>query len=155
MSHVSYVEIEIDNLKALQSAAEKLGLEFIENQKSFRWYGRWVNDYHNSDAAYQHGISPDDYGKCEHAMRVKGDVGGYEIGVIRKSNGKYGVIWDHWGSKGKKITDCIGGSGENLKKHYASETTKSLARRKGFNVQEQTLENGGIRLRIRKGTGGW
>ena len=50
MSHISKIEIQIQSLNALREACKRLGLEFIENQKEFRWYS---------------GMSP-----CDHAIRI-------------------------------------------------------------------------------------
>ncbi len=45
MSHVATIEIQIKDLAALKQAAKDLGLEFRENQKTYRWYGYSVGDY--------------------------------------------------------------------------------------------------------------
>ena len=80
MSHVSSVRIEIRSLEALRLACRRLGLQLNEGQKTHKWYGRWVGDYHGADAAFHHGIKPEDYGKCEHAISIPGDDEAYEIG---------------------------------------------------------------------------
>src|SRR6266576_2837582 len=96
MSHAATVEIELKDLESLAKAAEQLGLEFRQGQKTYKWYGRWVDDYHGEDAAYKNGIKPEEYGKCEHALRVKGNDSAYEVGVVKKPNGTWGLIWDFY-----------------------------------------------------------
>ena len=44
MSHVSKIELVIHSLDDLKDACQKLGFQFMENQKSYKWYGRWVGD---------------------------------------------------------------------------------------------------------------
>lgn len=73
MSHVVTVDVRVRNLKALAAACERLGLELLRDKKTFRWFGKWVNDYHDANAAVNNGINPKDFGKCEHAIAVKGN----------------------------------------------------------------------------------
>jgi hypothetical protein len=49
MSHIATVEVQIKDLDCLAKAAERCGLEFKKDQKNFRWYGRWMNDYDEDD----------------------------------------------------------------------------------------------------------
>ena len=92
MSHVATVEIEIEDLSVLEEVCNENGWNFRKNQKTYKWYGKWVNDYHGDNAAYKHGINPKDYGKCEHAINVK--PGAYEIGVVKNDKSKHVLIWD-------------------------------------------------------------
>lgn len=74
MSHVSTIETVIQDLDALEQACKALGtVELVRGQTTWKWFGQFVNDYHGADAAYKHGIEPKDYGKCLHAIRVKGN----------------------------------------------------------------------------------
>jgi len=110
MSHVVHVEIIIKCLNALIVACERLGLKFNFNQKKFNWYGRWVQDYNQQDAAYRAGIKPEDYGKCEHAISIPDDPNAYEIGVVNHPEGEgFMLVYDFWGPEGKKIKDRVGG----------------------------------------------
>ena len=65
MSHISKIELEITDPETLKLACERLGLNFIENQTIYKWYGTWVGD-----TPLPEGISIDDLGKCHHAIRV-------------------------------------------------------------------------------------
>ena len=69
MSHISKIELVIQSLADLKEACRQLGFEFIENQKTFKWYGRWVGD-----TPIPEGINIEDIGKCDHAIKVSGCV---------------------------------------------------------------------------------
>lgn len=150
MSHVSCIDVVIKDLDSLQSTAKELGLEFIENQKTYMWFGKWVKDYHSADAAYKHGIDPNNYGKCEHVLKIKGDNTAYEIGVVKKADGTYSLIWDFWGPQGDKLRKIIGNKGEKLLQGYSKEVAVKQLAKKGFKVQKvEKLENGKLKVVLR------
>jgi len=134
MSHVAKCELEVKDIDALKRACEKLGLEFCEAQKTWAWYGRWVNDYHAADAAYHHGIKPEQYGKCEHAIRVPDCE--YEISLVRDDRGRLVPIYDFYGP-GQRIRKLLGSGCERLRQQYGAEVTKKTMRRRGWRVSEQ------------------
>ena len=149
MSHVSYVELEVNDLDALAKAAEACGLEFVPNQTSIRWYGRWVRDYHGDDAAYKHGVDPGQYGRCTHALRIPGDDTAYEVGILDNGDGTFKIYYDHWGP-GKAITDKIGQGGQKLKQQYVKVKTIEVLKRKGFQLkQEEDLASGSLKLTLK------
>jgi hypothetical protein len=135
MSHVTAIDLEIKDIQALKLACEELGLNFKENQKTYRWYGKWVNDYRSGDAAFNHGIKPEDYGKGEHAVEVPGSK--YDIGVHRSGEG-YKLAFDFWGT-GKAIQEKVGKGGEKIKQLYAVHAATLAAKRKGWIVQRKTV----------------
>lgn len=120
MSHISKIEIEINDLNALKKACQVMGLEFAENQKSFTWYS---------------GKNP-----CSHAIKVPG--ANYEVGIIQNNN-KYELQWDNWSSGG--LVSVLGDNACHLKKHYSLERVKNEARKKRYQVKEQNI-TGGTRL---------
>jgi hypothetical protein len=138
MSHVATVELEVKDLDALAKACEPLGLEFRLNQKTFRWYGRWVNDYSKADAAYKHGIKPEDYGKCLHAIAVKGNDKAYEVGIIQKPDGTFGLVWDFY-EGGYGLMELVGKDCGKLAQEYAAQVAMKQARKQGFQVK-RTLD---------------
>src|SRR5262245_61069914 len=111
MSHVSVGAAVINDneleLEALALACKEVGLVFCRGVKEYKWYGRWVRDYHADDAAYRHGVRPEDYGKCEHMIRLSQtmhdeevyarnpDARPYEIGLVRTGDGKFQLVLDH------------------------------------------------------------
>lgn len=123
MSHVTEIKTEIKDLDALATAAEKLGMEFVRDQKSYRWYGQYVGD-----APLPEGMTEADLGKCEHALRVKEKPGAYEVGVIKAKNGKgYTLLFDYW-DEGKGLMNHIGDNAGKLTQRYAAEAAIKQAR---------------------------
>ena len=148
MSHVANVEIVVNDLEALKLAAADCGLIFKENQKTFRWYGRFINDYSKSDAAYKHGIKPEDYGKCLHAISIPGNAHAYEVGVVANPNGNGCVlIWDFYAG-GNGLQQHLGGPNDcdKLMNAYSKHVVIKQAQIQGFQVQETEGEDGEITL---------
>lgn len=116
MSHLSKIEIQINDLQALKQACQVMGLQFKENQRTFKWYN---------------GTSP-----CTHVIKVPGAL--YEIGVIK--NGElYELQCDFWSTGGLNV---LGQNGNLLKKHYSLERVKNEARKKRYRIQEKPIQNG-------------
>lgn len=114
MSHVVATTTEIPDaqLDTLITACKQLGLEFMKDQTTYKWFGAWVNDYDAEDAAYKNGIKPEDYGKCVHAIKVPG--ASYEIGVYRHpETGNLRLIYDFFGD-GRNIMEKVGKNCEKL-----------------------------------------
>jgi hypothetical protein len=140
VSHVAKIDLKILNLDALKTAADSLGLEFVEGQTSYRWYGHHVGDYPMPE-----GMSLADLGTCDHAMRIPGNPSAYEIGVKKMADGSYTLLWDFW-QGGYGLQDAIGKDGVKLKDGYALQAALNHYRRNGFRVSQST-ENGKIVLR--------
>jgi hypothetical protein len=142
MSHVACIDIEITDLEALESACERLGWKLVKEAKTFKWFGKWVDDYHSQDAAYHHGINPEDYGKCAHKIKVPGC--GYEIGLLEQEDGSFKAIFDFYD---KKLEQAVGGKTcSKLKQLYGVEKTKKECIKKGFKVKEKKLKDGKLQL---------
>lgn len=138
MSHISKIELEIRDLRDLKEACRMLGFEFMENQKTYEWYGSWVGDTPMPD-----GIRQEDLGKCDHTIRIDGCK--YEIGVVRNGD-QYTLLWDYWQSGG--LQKRIGVNGGTLKQAYTLARVRNEARRKGYSVLERKTETG-VRVHIR------
>ena len=149
MSHVANVEVEVQDLDVLKRACDTLGLEFREGQKTWKWYGKFMNDYHGKDAAITQGFDPKQFGKGEHAIRVPGSD--YEIGVIKNKTGNgYHLMFDFYGS-GRNIVKQLGGTSlPKLKAEYSATVSARQLRRKGFRVTRTVLTNGSIKLKAIK-----
>ena len=122
MSHLSRIELEIKDLEDLKRACHRLGIEFLENQKTFRWYG---------------GIK-----ECESAIRVLGAT--YEIGIVREGNA-YRLLWDDYAKGGLEAR--LGKKAGLLRQAYAVERTRREAVLRGYRLQESKVEKG-IRLQL-------
>jgi len=138
MSHVARIELEINDLETLKSACSRLGLKFIENQKTYKWYGTLVGD-----SPLPEGITVSDLGKCDHAIRVPGAQ--YEIGVVKKES-RLILLWDFWHRGG--LEEKLGKNAGKLKQAYTAERVRKEARQKGYKVLEQKT-NKGLRLVLR------
>ena len=107
MSHVSNLALEIHDLDVLKTACEDNGLTFVEGQRTYKWFGRFLNDSDVGRSTVDSGFNPEDFGKCEHAIRVPGSQ--YEIGVVKNPSGDgYRLIYDEWGTGGEQIAKKCG-----------------------------------------------
>lgn len=138
MSHITPIDLEIKNLDALKLTCKRLGVEWMEDQETYKWYGRFVGDY-----PLPQGVKIEDLGKCDHAIRVPG--ASYEIGVLDR-DGKITLMWDFWGAGG--LEKVLGPGGAKLKQMYAIEEAKLEAERRGYFCLEEVKENGDIELTI-------
>lgn len=130
MSHISRIELEIKDLSSLKEACKRLGFEFCDNQQSYQWYGRWIGDSPLPD-----GITEDQLGKCDHAIKVPGAQ--YEVGVVRKGK-SYILLYDDWIKGGLKKK--IGVNAGLLKQAYTIETLRKEARRKNYRFHETKMK---------------
>jgi hypothetical protein len=122
MSHISKIELEVNDLAVLSQACTRLGLTLIRGQKEFKWYGKNA--------------------PCEHAIKVP--EANYEIGVVKEKH-RYELNCDYYD---RGIEKVIGRQGGLLKQAYAVAKTKIEARKKGHCVLEKRTDTG-IRLHIR------
>jgi hypothetical protein len=134
MSHVSAVKLIIKDLEALKQACNNLGFDFIENQKTYKWFGSWVGDYPMPE-----GFEEKDLGKCDHAIRVPGCS--YEVGVVKRGD-HYVLAYDFW--RGGGLEKAIGVDGGPIRQAYAVESVKNIVKSKrNYRLdRELNLENG-------------
>jgi hypothetical protein len=125
MSHIQTIEIEITDITALKSACKRLGLEWKQDQKTFKWWGK-------------------EDSKCDHAISVPGAT--YEIGVLKNVGMKgFTLQVDYYDGK---VTEKIGQLGGLFKQAYALEKAKLEAIKKGYSVREHRINDKQIELRI-------
>ena len=134
MSHVAKIELEIKSLEALIQACRRLGFEFVRDQKTYQWYGRWMGDY-----PLPEGITTDQLGACDHAIKVPGCT--YEIGVVKR-NSSYTLLWDSWETA---LRLKIGLDAGVLRQAYTVEAVRQDAKLKGYRVIEKKTDKA-IRL---------
>ena len=146
MSHVVKVSLEVKSLDALKEACKAMGLEFRENQKTYRWFGRFMGDY-----PLMEGFKAEDLGHCEHAIGIPGSNIAYEVGVVRRRDGRpgYELTWDFW-EGGYGLRDKIGAQGEKLKQQYATAVSRRTLVQQGYRVQKQVTADGRIVLSATK-----
>jgi hypothetical protein len=134
MSHIAKIELEIKSLDALIKACQRLGFEFVRDQKKYTWYGRWVGDY-----PLPEGIAKDQLGTCDHAIKIPGCT--YEIGVVKR-NSSYTLLWYSWESA---LRLKIGQDAGVIKQAYTVEAVRQDALLKGYRVTEKKTDKA-IRL---------
>lgn len=139
MSHIAKIELQIKDLDTLRAACEQMSLQFMPDQRFYKWYGRAVADY-----PIPEGFSAADMGKCDHAIRVPG--ASYEIGVVHR-NGNYLLLWDFYSEGG--LERVLGKGAGRLKQAYSVERVRREAKLKGYHVQERKTEQG-IRMVLTK-----
>jgi hypothetical protein len=137
MSHITTIDLQVKDLDSMVKACERLGLELVMGQKQFKWYGRFMGD-----TKAPQGLDPKDYGKCEHAIRVKG--GGpqtYEIGLVKRADGKgYTLAYDYW-QGGFGLSEKIeydaskSHTAAKLRDWYAAEVARKQMSKQGFMVK--------------------
>lgn len=153
MSHITDIKLRITNLDALAAACEALGLELMRGQRAFAWWGTFVGDSRSYGE-----MTPDKMGKCDHAIRIKGDRpengsgGPWEIGVMRSGDG-FSLFYDTYGSAGRRLSDRVGQGATLLRQEYAAAVSMQQAQpltRKGFVASREKLPNGMLRIALRR-----
>ena len=139
MSHITSIDIIITDLTALKEAVTELGAQWVEDKRTYEWFGRSVGDY-----PIPEGMAVNELGKCDHVIRLPGCQ--YEIGVVRKGTG-YTLAYDFWGP-GAKLKQHFGDGLTKIKQLYAVEKAATAARAKGYLVTRRAVANGAIKLVI-------
>lgn len=144
MSHVIDMNLPINDLQLLFEAATELGLE-VRDKRTFKWYGTHVGGY-----PLPTGFKKEDMGRCQYALGVKGKPDAYEVGVVKRRDGKpgYTMLWDFWGG-GYGLQDAIGEDGNRLKQRYSVKVAIKEARRNGYRVTTEEMEDGSVRVKVR------
>lgn len=145
MSHVAEVDLEIKDLDSLEKACKELGLELVRGKTTYKWYGKHMGDY-----PLPKGFSKEDLGKCDHAIRIPGNSKSYEIGIVKRRDGRPGFtpLWDFW-QGGFGLKDKIGKEGEKLVQEYATQVSIKQVKKKGFTVTRKMVD-GNVILNARR-----
>lgn len=142
MSHVETIKQQFIDLGILKEACKVLGLEFYENQSTYRWFGRFVGD-----APLPEGFTKEELGHCLHAIGIKDNDYAYQIGVVKsKTDDGYVLLYDNW-REGKGLEQVIGKKANRLAQEYSIQACIADFRRKGRRVIREEKENGHVRLR--------
>jgi hypothetical protein len=157
--HVVSLEIELNDIAAVDAACTRLGWRLNRNQKTYNWVGRWYDDspvprhLFTTEEEYQRVCNmtsqqrkahmPTILGKCDHAIQIPGARG--EIGIIER-DGKLLPIWDYYTCG---LGDVRAENGMNgFVQAYAAERAKLEASLRGNFCTEQQEQDGTILLRI-------
>jgi len=108
MSHITTINVKVKDLNILEQAANKLGLELVRGQKTFKYYNGRT-------------------GSCEHVLRVKNNRNAYEIGLVKDKDGvSYNFDTDFF-SGGYGLVDVVGQNCEKIINGYAVGVAKKSA----------------------------
>ena len=132
MSHISTVEIRVDDLEALADAAEHLSLELRLEQRTF--------------VTYAGNRTP-----CEAAITNPANVNSYEVGVVKEGTG-YRLAYDDWAG-GKGMIAKTGAKCEKILVEYGVAKPRRLAKKKGWAYREERAKNGGVQCYVTPPTG--
>lgn len=138
MSHVSHIQLKIYDLSAIKRACNRMGFQFMENRKTYIWYGKLVEP---EKYPLPLGITEAELGHCDHAIKIPGAK--YEIGIVKRNN-SYMLLCDFWDTK---LKNAIGENGGLLKQAYGVEVIKEAVRKKHYSYNEKQV-NSGIELTI-------
>lgn len=145
MSHMTQLELKIDDLDALAAACTQLGLELRRGQTRFAWYGQFLGD---SIGLRDLGISEADYNKCAHAIGRVGLLGKstneggdeYEIGVIALPEGGYTLRFDYWGPGQKLAQLCGGNQLAKLDEEYTAALCENQFAIDGYETRREVVD---------------
>lgn len=141
MSHVAECKLEVKDLSALAEAAEALGFEFREDQLTYKWYGKFLDDWSDATrAAALRGRDPSTFGKCVHALRLKNDPRGYEIGVVQNTDGTYSLLYDAWGGGGRNIEETAGIDLVRMTEEYGAVVATRQLTSQGYEVTKSYVD---------------
>lgn len=150
MSHVTSVKVKVRDLTALKQAVQRMGGIFVQDQKTYSWWGQSVGD-----TPLPEGFTLEMLGKCQHAIRVPG--GNYEIGVVKMPAGHYELAYDSYNcgmgpngipADGEKLHQKFGTGLKGLIQMYGVVAATLKAKAQGWVVSETKLSNGSIRLQM-------
>lgn len=132
MSHVTTVDLHITDLAALAAAAKILGME-LSKAETYKWFGSHVGDFPLPD-----GFTAQDIGQCEYKLTIKDNDKAYEVGVVKRRDGKpgYTLLWDFW-QGGYGLQDVVGKDAQNLKQEYGIASAMREMARKGFRTERR------------------
>lgn len=159
MSHIAEVTLEVKDLEALAAAAKRIGMELVPSPTYKCWYTHMASQPEfraevmarmGTDAAglMPTGYRADEIGKCEYAIRIPGNKDAYEVGIVRRRDGRpgYALLCDPEG----ELAERLGYQSCNLKREYAVVVATRQAMRQGFQVRELRAPNGSIQLQMMK-----
>jgi hypothetical protein len=137
MSHITSVEIELKDLEAVKALCQERGWQFMQGQKTYRWFGEFVGD-----SPMPKGMTKADLGKCDHAIKVPG--ASCEIGLRSTGKGSYKLAFDGWGAGG--LVPVIGLNGGLFLQGYGICKAEREAKKRGLHVQRVNGKAGAVKL---------
>lgn len=142
MSHISSIKLEINDLNVLKKACKKLGFKFEENQKTYKWYGKYMYD-----SPLPEGRTIEQLGTCDHAIIVP--EAKYDVGIVKSKNGKsYFIEYDFWWQG--QLEKYIGKNAARIKQRYVAEKLKAgLIYEKCTITEKEIVKNDSLKYQLR------
>ena len=131
MSHFTKCDLKITNLVALKRALADLGHTFTEAQNEQQvvvrgWKGAKMN------------------------AEISIDMGKYDIGVVKNTDGTYEMVADWWGietTRGTQESEFV----EEVNQRYAYQRVLMACEEQGYSLEEtKNEESGAIALTMKK-----
>ena len=117
MSHISKMELKINDLQSLIAATKAIGMQFNEGQTKHQyWNGKMSS--------------------CDHAISAPGSK--HEIGVVREKDGTYGLNWD---ASYNDLAKVVGVGASKLKQEYGFAVAAKAAKRDGWRPVNKRYED--------------
>jgi hypothetical protein len=94
------------------------------------------------------GFTAADLGHCDHKLKLKNNPDAYEVGVVRRRDGKpgYELLFDFYG-QGAPLLNALGGKeGGKLKAEYSAAVVTRHYQSEGFTVKRTLGADGKIIL---------
>jgi hypothetical protein len=139
MSHTVSLDLQVKSLDSLTAACRILGLTFDRNRSSWRWYGRFLSDYNGNDAAFKHGVKPEEYGTADAGV-ITCPGAGYDVGVYKVGN-TYRLVYDNWHG-GMGLDEKLGVGLTRLKAQYGIEVAKRILSKQGYRCKPRIDKHG-------------
>ncbi len=151
MSHVAAATgFCVTDLDCLEAAAVEVGFTLKRGKRTHRWFGKWLNDWHDSTrAAALQGFDSSTFGHCDHALALTGGTSSdYEIGLTKRRDGGagYEFVYDVYGP-GHRLEQAGGENLVELRKRYEEKLARKHLTKRGNRITREVDARGRIILR--------
>lgn len=125
MSHVTKMPgLNIVSIEDTTTAARALGCELVKADTFCYFAGQTA--------------------RCDYKIKVSGSR--YEVGLKKAADGKgYDVLWDNWGSDGRRLVEVLGQNFSKLKVEYTCSASARMLARQGYSAK-RVVVNGQTKL---------
>jgi hypothetical protein len=132
---LAQLTVVIRELSTLQAVCRKNDWEFRAGQRTFRWFGRWLEPVPPP-------LSPS-WGRCAHAIGIPGCC--YEIGLVHEDD-HYLLHWDKGPEGG--LETALGPECRRLWHGYIVEQVRRSAKQHGHRAGTPIVVNQVLRVRV-------
>lgn len=141
MSHVVAGKLRIMDIDVYGRAAAKFGGELVRDQHEHKWYGVFLDDWDSARAVGRGARDPKTFGKCDHVIRLKGNAGAYEIGLVARADGGFDTVYDAY-CGGYGLEHAFGTDLSKLDEEYAAVMAEEYWQQQGYQTERQVNTEG-------------